>query len=73
LRDLPWDAVERTQAASAIPGLRGLLMHALSEETRMFYESYGIVASPVGPITSLCSRYRLMSGAGRNNGLPPFE
>jgi hypothetical protein len=55
LRGPPRDAVERTQAASAILGLRGLLMHALSEEARMFYESYGFVASPVRPMMLVMS------------------
>lgn len=43
------DAVERTQAASSILGIRGLLVHALSDEVRAFYERYGFVASPARP------------------------
>lgn len=44
------DAVERTQAASNILGIRGLLVHALSDEAKAFYERYGFVASPVRPM-----------------------
>lgn len=40
------DAVERTRAASNILGLRGLLVHALSDDAKAFYERYGFVASP---------------------------
>lgn len=49
------DAVERTQAASAILGIRGLLVHALSDEAKAFYEPYGFVASPVRPMTLVMS------------------
>jgi GNAT superfamily N-acetyltransferase len=45
------DAVERTQAASAILGIRGLLVHALPEEAKRFYEYHGFVASPSRPMT----------------------
>lgn len=44
------DAVERTQAASNILGIRGLLVHALSDEAKVFYERYGFVASPARPM-----------------------
>lgn len=44
------DAVERTQAASNILGIRGLLVHALSGEAKAFYERYGFVASPARPM-----------------------
>jgi len=49
------DAVERTQAASAILGIRGLLVHALSEEAKAFYEYHGFVASPSRPMTLVVS------------------
>lgn len=44
------DAVERTQAASNILGIRGLLVHALTDEAKAFYERYGFVASPARPM-----------------------
>jgi len=49
------DAVERTQAASAILGIRGLLVHALSDEAKAFYEHHGFVASPSRPMTLVMS------------------
>ncbi len=49
------DAVERTQAASAILGIRGLLVHALSEAAKAFYEHHGFVASPSRPMTLVMS------------------
>jgi len=49
------DAIERTQAAAAILGIRGLLVHALSEEAKAFYEYHGFVASTSRPMTMLIS------------------
>ena len=52
------DAVERTQAASAILGIRGLLVHALSEQAASFYRHYGFIASPTQPLTLVMSLKR---------------
>lgn len=49
------DAVERTRAASNILGLRGLLVHALSDDAKAFYERYGFVASPEQPMLRVMS------------------
>lgn len=49
------DAVERTRAASNILGLRGLLVHALSDDAKSFYERYGFVASPERPMLLVMS------------------
>ena len=49
------DAVERTQAAAAILGIRGLLVHALSDEAKVFYEYHGFVASAARPMTLVMS------------------
>lgn len=49
------DAVERTLAAGGILGIRGLLVHALSDEARAFYQRYGFVASPTRPSTRVLS------------------
>ena len=49
------DAVERTQAAAGILGIRGLLVHALSEEAKAFYERYGFVALSVRPMMLVMS------------------
>jgi GNAT superfamily N-acetyltransferase len=45
------DAVVRTRTASDILGIRGILVHAISEEAKAFYEHYGFLASPVQPMT----------------------
>jgi GNAT superfamily N-acetyltransferase len=49
------DAVERTLTASAILGIRGLLVHALSEVAKRFYEYHGFVASSSRPMTLVMS------------------
>lgn len=45
------DAVLRTVQASEIVGIRAILVHALSETARRFYEQHGFVGSPVEPLT----------------------
>lgn len=45
------DAVSRTQAASTILGIRGLLVHALSPEAAAFYARHGFIASASQPLT----------------------
>jgi GNAT superfamily N-acetyltransferase len=45
------DAVLRTLHASEIAGVRAILVHAISEDAKRFYEKYGFVASPVDPMT----------------------
>lgn len=52
------DAFERTQTASAILGIRGLLVHALSEDARVFYVRHGFVPSPTCPMTLVLSLKR---------------
>jgi GNAT superfamily N-acetyltransferase len=52
------DAVERTQAASAILGIRGLLVHALTPAAAAFYARHGFVASPTHPSTLVLSLKR---------------
>jgi hypothetical protein len=34
-----------------IAGIRAILVHAISERARQFYEEWGFVASPVDPMT----------------------
>ena len=45
------DAVLRALQAAEIAGVRAILVHALSEAAKRFYEKYGFVASPVEPMT----------------------
>ncbi|OCQ98206.1 GNAT family acetyltransferase [Nostoc sp. MBR 210] len=50
-RALVRDAVIRTLQAANIAGIRAILVHAMSEEAKQFYEKCGFVASPVAPMT----------------------
>lgn len=45
------DAVLRTLQAADIAGIRALLVHAISEEARGFYERWGFQPSPIDPMT----------------------
>jgi GNAT superfamily N-acetyltransferase len=45
------DAVLRTLQSANIAGIRALLVHAISDAARRFYEAYGFIASPVDPMT----------------------
>lgn len=45
------DAVLRTLQAADIAGVRAILVHAISERARHFYEDCGFTASPMDPMT----------------------
>ncbi len=45
------DAVLRTVQASEIAGIRAILVHAISEQAKRFYEGCGFMASPIDPLT----------------------
>ncbi len=45
------DAVLRTLQAAGIGGIRAILVHAISEEARRFYQRYGFGESPLDPMT----------------------
>jgi GNAT superfamily N-acetyltransferase len=49
------DAVLRTIQAGGILGVRGILVHAISNKARSFYEHYGFTASPSQPMTLILS------------------
>jgi GNAT superfamily N-acetyltransferase len=57
------DAVLRTAQAAAIVGSRGLLVHAISEAAKRFYEHHGFVASPSHPMTLVLSLKGLTASA----------
>jgi GNAT superfamily N-acetyltransferase len=50
-RSLLRDAVLRTLQAAKIGGIRAILVHAISEEAKRFYQRYGFGVSPVDPLT----------------------
>lgn len=45
------DAVLRTLQAAEIAGIRAILVHAISESAKRFYEGWGFIPSPVDPVT----------------------
>lgn len=45
------DAVLRTLQAAEIAGIRAILVHAISERAKRFYEKWGFVASPLESMT----------------------
>ncbi|MGB9203789.1 MAG: GNAT family N-acetyltransferase [Terriglobales bacterium] len=45
------DAVLRTLQAAEIAGVRAILVHAISERARKFYEDCGFIPSPMDPMT----------------------
>ena len=50
-RALLRDAVLRTLQAAQIAGIRAILVHAISEDAKLFYERCGFRASPTDPMT----------------------
>lgn len=50
-RALVRDAALRVLAAADVIGIRGMLVHALSDEARTFYERMGFEPSPLEPMT----------------------
>jgi GNAT superfamily N-acetyltransferase len=49
--DLLADAVLRTLGAAETIGVRAMLVHAISEDAKRYYEKHGFRASPVDPMT----------------------
>jgi GNAT superfamily N-acetyltransferase len=45
------DAILRTLQAAEIAGIRAILVHAISERAKHFYEKWGFISSPVEPLT----------------------
>jgi predicted N-acetyltransferase YhbS len=45
------DALLRTLNAASIAGIRAVLLHAISDDAKRFYEKAGFSASPVDPMT----------------------
>jgi GNAT superfamily N-acetyltransferase len=45
------DAILRTVQAAEIAGIRAILVHAISERAKAFYDKWGFAESPVDPMT----------------------
>lgn len=56
------DAVKRAVAVSHNAGVRALLVHALNDRARQFYEDYGFQASPHHPLTSMLRLSTVQAG-----------
>jgi GNAT superfamily N-acetyltransferase len=54
-RSLLRDAILRTLQAAQIGGVRAILVPAISEDAKRFYERYGFASSPVDPMTLMLS------------------
>jgi GNAT superfamily N-acetyltransferase len=50
-RALLRDAILRTLQAAEIAGIRAIIVHAISEDAKQFYEKCGFTASPIDPMT----------------------
>jgi predicted N-acetyltransferase YhbS len=49
--DLLQDAVLRVVGAAETVGVRAILVHAISEDAKSFYEKHGFRSSPIDPMT----------------------
>ena len=49
------DALLRTLSAASIAGIRAVLLHAISDDAKRFYERAGFSSSPVDPMTMMIS------------------
>lgn len=49
--DLLYDAILRTMQAAEIAGIRAILVSAISENAKKFYERYGFISSTTNPQT----------------------
>lgn len=47
------DAMLRTSNAASIAGIRAVLLHAISDDAKRFYEKAGFSESPVDPMTTM--------------------
>ncbi|GAB6058756.1 GNAT family N-acetyltransferase [Desulfonatronum parangueonense] len=54
------DALLRTLAVSRQAGIRALVVHAISEETRLFYIRHGFLESPLDELTLMLGLENLM-------------
>jgi GNAT superfamily N-acetyltransferase len=47
------DAIKRTLQAAEVAGIRAIILHAITEEAKRFYEQHGFIESPVAPLTMM--------------------
>lgn len=61
------DAILRTIQAASIAGIRVILVHAISEAAKRFYERHGFSASPVDPMTVMITVSEALKMLGGRN------
>lgn len=54
-RDLVQDAAKRVIAAADLVGIRGMIVHAISEDAKAFYLARGFLPSPTNDMTLMIS------------------
>lgn len=58
------DAVLRTVQAAEIAGIHAILVHALSDTAKRFYQRHGFIASPIEPMTVMITVAELVKTLG---------
>jgi GNAT superfamily N-acetyltransferase len=66
-RALLRDAILRTMQAADIAGIRAILVHAISEKAKRFYERCGFQPSPVDPMTLMITLRDAQALIGAND------
>jgi GNAT superfamily N-acetyltransferase len=59
------DAVLRTVQAAELGGIRAILVHAISEDAKRFYERHGFLESPIDPMTLMITVADAKKALGR--------
>lgn len=62
------DAVLRTMQAAEIAGIRAILVHALSDAAKRFYQDHGFIASPIDPLTVMITVAEAVKTLGAETG-----
>ena len=62
------DAVLRTVQAAEIAGIRAILVHALSDAAKHFYQRHGFMASPINPMTVMITVAEAVKTLGEKTG-----
>lgn len=60
------DAILRTLQAAGVGGIRAILVHAISEDAKRFYEHHGFSASAIDPMTLMITVADAAKSIGRS-------
>ncbi len=63
------DAGPRLLNAAEVLGIRGMLVHAISDDARAFYEAVGFLSSPSDPMMLMVGLHDLKSSCRSLHGL----